>query len=58
MTIDEVGKAASLLGTGSAARDRLIESLLKQRSWTLRQKALVERLWREQQAKRRPAHAS
>lgn len=52
MTPEEVGKAASLLGTGPWIRDQLILSLLKQQSWTERQRALVERLYREEQQRR------
>jgi hypothetical protein len=53
MTEEEVGKAASLLGTGSWRRDRLLHSLLLQDSWTERQRALVEKMWREHQARRK-----
>lgn len=52
MTPEDVGKAASLLGTGPWIRDQLILSLLKQQSWTERQRALVERLYREEQQRR------
>lgn len=52
MTAEEVGQAASLLGTGSWKREQLILSLLRQRSWTSSQKALVEKMCREEQARR------
>ncbi|BFU90130.1 MAG: hypothetical protein NTAFB01_13170 [Nitrospira sp.] len=53
MTLEEVGKAASLLGTGSWRREQMILSLLRQRSWTERQRALVEKLFRDEQARRK-----
>lgn len=53
MTAEDVGKAASLLGTGSWKREQLIVSLLRQRSWTPGQRALVEKMVREEQQRRK-----
>ncbi|MCS6302339.1 MAG: hypothetical protein H8K07_01535 [Nitrospira sp.] len=52
MTIDEIGKAASLLGTGSWKREQMILNLLRQRSWTAKQRELVDKLFQEERARR------
>lgn len=53
VTATEQARALALLGSGSADRDELLLSLGSKRIWTTAQRALVEKIWREEWEKRR-----
>lgn len=55
VTATEQARVLALLGSGPASRDELLLSLARQRVWTTKQRAMVERIWNEERAKRKEA---
>lgn len=54
VTATERARALALLNTGSNQRNELLLSLVNKPVWTTAQREVIEKIWREEWAKRHP----